>query len=802
VKVDVNFGGNIRTMLIDDQEKTKVMNDTNELFTGLSQSQANRLLKEYGPNAIPETKTHPWLIFLSKMWAPVPWMLEVSILLEILLGRYLEAGVIGALVLFNAWVSTVQENRAQDALKLLKKRLVVSVRVSRNGNWRMIPGSELVPGDIVHIRMGDLVPADLNLISGEVSLDQSTLTGESLPVEAEKGAFAYAGTVVQRGEATGRVTGTGIHTKYGKTAELVRLARSTGKLEKLVFAITKSLIVLDAFLVVIVLIYALLTGLSLQNLVSYSLILLVASVPVALPATFTVATALGALELVHKGVLVTRLSAIEEAASMQVLCTDKTGTLTENRLKVAEIKAFPPYTNSDVIRLAVMASDAATQDPLDKAILEKARLEHVDINFNGDRQKFIPFEPSTRRSEGFFKEDGQILHVMKGAPQVISTFDPQLKGDYAIDVEAEASRGLRVLAIASGTDHQMHIAGLVALQDPPRSDSFQLISRLKEMGIRVVMITGDSLQTAKAIAARIGIGNHACSEATLEDNHWSGDEGCEVYAEVLPEKKFQLVRKYQQAGLTVGMTGDGVNDAPALKEAEVGIAVSNATDVAKAAASLVLTSPGLENLVSAIETSRQIYQRMLTYTLNKIIKTIVIAFFLSFGLIFAHTFVTTPLLIVLLLFANDFVTMSIATDHVRPSSQPNRWNIRSIVLGAVSLALPILALSFAIFLYAQNALKLPLEQLQTLLFVMLVFAGQGTIYLVRERDHFWHSLPSRWMLIGSLADIIVVTFMATTGLLMAPISLNLVIDLLVIICIYLAFLDIIKVPLFRLFRLR
>jgi H+-transporting ATPase len=426
----------------------------------------------------------------------------------------------------------------------------------------------------------------------------------------------------------------------------------------------------------------------------------------------------------------------------------------------------------------------------------------MDNHLNDARQKFIPFEPATKRSEALFKEDGHMLRVMKGAPQVISTFDPQLNGRFTQDVEALASQGLRVLAIASGVDRQIRMAGLVALQDPPRSDSAQLVSRLKEMGIRVVMITGDGLQTAKAIAAKIGIGDHACSDVTPEDDHWISDEGCEVYAEVLPEKKFQLVQKYQQDGLTVGMTGDGVNDAPALKEAEVGIAVSNATDVAKAAASLVLTSPGLGNLVSAIETSRQIYQRMLTYTLNKIIKTIEITIFLSFGLILAHTFVTTPVLMVLLLFTNDFVTMSIATDQVRPSPQPNRWNIRSIVLAAVSLALPILALSFAIFLYAQNALQLPLEQLQTLLFVMLVFTGQGTIYLVRERDHFWHSMPSRWMLIGTLADITVVTLMATVGFLMAPISLNLVIDLLAIICIYLAFLDIIKVPLFRRLRLR
>jgi H+-transporting ATPase len=774
----------------------KVEATDNQPLLGLTQSEAQKLLQQLGPNAIPEQKIRSWLVFLQKLWSPIPWMLEASVILELILGKYIEASIIGALVFFNALMSTLQESRAQNALALLRKRLTVTARVMRDGNWQMIPNVELVPGDVVYLRMGDLVPADLDLISGQILLDQSTLTGESVPVEAGKSFPAFAGTIVKRGEATGRVSATGTHTRFGQTAELVRQAKTTGQLERIVFSIAKNLVILDAFLVVVVLIYALFSGLSTSNLLPFALILLVASVPVALPATFTVATALGALDLAKRGVLVTRLSAIEEAASMQVLCTDKTGTLTENKLEVSNIVAFPPFSEKDVIRLAVMASDEATQDPLDKAILDKARKEQVDLHINDTRLKFIPFEPATKRSEAVFDENGQMLRILKGAPQIISTFDPSLNGQFETKVNSLASQGLRVLAIATGTNQTFQMAGLVAFQDPPRSDSASLVSRIKDLGIRVVMITGDGLLTAKAIAAKIGIGDCSCAGKTLNDTHWTDDEGCEVYAEVLPEDKFKLVRKYQQAGLTVGMTGDGVNDAPALKQANVGIAVSSATDVAKAAASLVLTSPGLSNLVLAIETSRRIYQRMLTYTLNKIIKTIEIVFFLSFGLIFFHTFVTTTLLMVLLLFTNDFMTMSISTDQVKPSQLPNQWKMRSIVLGSIFLAIPILALSFGIFWYAHSFLQLPLQNLQTLLFVMLVYSGQGTIYLVRERRHFWHSLPSKWMLIGTAVDVLVVGLLATQGILMAPIPALLVAEVFGVIGLYWVLLDFVKVPIF------
>lgn len=768
----------------------------NNLAGGLSQAEAEKRLQQYGPNALSEQQTRLGLVFLQKMWGPVPWMLEASVVLEFILGKTMEAGIISVLILFNAAMSTLQENKAKNALALLKSRLSVNARVLRDGKWQLFPNRELVPEDVIYLRMGDLVPADAKIISGQISLDQSSLTGESMAVEAAENAMTYAGTIVVRGEATAVVSETGIRTRFGKTAELVRIAKSTGQLEKIVFSIAKYLVILDILLIAIVLVYAIFAGLPMQDMLPFALILLVASVPVALPATFTVATALGAVTLAKDGVLVTRLSSIEEAASMQVLCTDKTGTLTENRLNVSEIIAFSPYSQQDVIRMAVMASDVATQDPLDKAILEKARQDGVDLQINDSRQKFIPFEPATKRSEAIFEEDGHILRIVKGAPQVIGSFDLNLNEKYTQLVEGLSSRGLRVLAVASGTNGNIQVAGLVAFQDPPRSDSAGLISRLKELGIRIIMITGDGLITAKSIAAKIGIGDRASLGEALTNPSSSGEMDFDVYAEVLPEEKYQLVKNFQKRGMVVGMTGDGVNDAPALKQAEVGVAVSSAADVAKAAASLVLTSPGLSNLVAAIETSRRIYQRMLTYTLNKIIKTIEIVFFLSLGLIFFHTFVTTPLLMILLIFTNDFVTMSISTDLVKPSPLPNRWNVRSIVLGAILIALPILTLSFGIFLYAQYILKLPLANLQTLLFVMLVYSGQGTIYLVRERGHFWHSLPSKWMLIGTSVDILLVGLLATRGILMAPIQIALVLKVFGVIGLFLMALDFIKVPIF------
>ncbi|MHB8258058.1 MAG: plasma-membrane proton-efflux P-type ATPase [Acidiferrobacterales bacterium] len=658
---------------------------------GLSSAEAQRRLEQFGPNAVAEERRSPLLALLKKFWDPVPWMLEAAVVLEVILGKKDEAIIIGALLLVNAILSFLQESRANQALALLKSRLAVRARVRRDGRWQQVAAEALVPGDVIHLRMGDLSPADVHLTEGQVLLDQSALTGESLPVEAAAGAQSYAGAVVKRGEATGEVTATGANTYFGKTAELVRTAKTVSHLQTIIFTIVKYLVAVDAALVTALLVYALATGLALGDVIPFVLILLVASVPAALPATFTLATALGARELARSGVLVTRLSAIEEAAAMDVLASDKTGTITENRLALAGLQPVAPHSEAELLRAAALACDEATQDPIDLAILEAARAQSA-LTDPPERLQFIPFDPATKRSEGLYRDAGRNLRVVKGAVRAVCSLCAHAP-DLDADVDRMAAKGYRILAVAAGPDGNLDMLGLLALQDPPRADSKSLIDNLRGLGVRVVMVTGDDLATARAVAAEVGLGDRACPPEVLHGEGNANLMDCDVFARVFPEDKFHLVQALQRGGHVVGMTGDGVNDAPALKQAEVGIAVANATDVAKASASLVLTNPGLSDALAAVETSRRIYQRMLTYTLNKIIKTIEIAVFLSVGVMLTGTFIITPLLIVLLLFTNDFVTMSIATDQVSFSRQPDRWNIRTLVLTGGIMAGLVLILS-------------------------------------------------------------------------------------------------------------
>ncbi|MHB0986076.1 MAG: plasma-membrane proton-efflux P-type ATPase [Sulfuricella sp.] len=766
---------------------------------GLTSAEAQQRLLQYGPNTVAEERPHPWLAFLRKFWAPVPWMLEATIALQLVLGKADEAAIIAALLVFNAILSFMQENRANNALALLKGRLTIQARVFRDQTWQRLAAQELVPGDVVHLRMGDLAPADVRLLDGQVLLDQSALTGESLPVETGAGSTAHAGVIVKRGEATGEVTATGTHTYFGKTAELVRSAKTASHLENLIFTIVKYLVTLDVLLVAALLVYTWATGIPLTEVIPFALILLVASVPIALPATYTLATALGALELAKRGVLVTRLSAIEEAAAMDVLASDKTGTITQNRLALAALHPYASNTDDDLMRLAALACDDATQDPIDLAILDAARSRDL-LSAMPHRLRFIPFDPETKRSEAVFDQDGRQLRVLKGAPRVIAALI-QGMSDISKDVERLGAEGSRVLAVAVGTEDTLHLAGLVGLQDPPRDDSRSLVENLRDLGVHVLMVSGDGPATARAVAAQVGIGTRVCPPDTLREEIQQRVLDYDVFARVLPEDKFHLVQALQRAGHVVGMSGDGVNDAPALKQAEVGIAVASATDVAKAAASLVLTNPGLADIEAAVETSRRIYQRMLTYTLNKIVKTLEIAIFLSVGMMLTGVFVITPLLIVLLLFTNDFVTMTLATDRVTYSRKPERWDIPTLMLTAGILAGLVLILSFTVFFAGRNWLHLPLPQLQTLIFVMLVFTGQGNVYLVRERRHFWKSMPSRWLLLASALDILVVGILATQGILMAAIPLALVAGLMILVFGYLIAVDFLKIRIFRRFGL-
>ena len=763
---------------------------------GLTSREAAKRLQEYGLNTVRQERANRLSAFLVKFWAPVPWMLEATIALQLLLGKTVEAIIIAILLGFNSVLSFFEEAQSSNALALLRKRLSSQARVLRDGRWQLLAAPELVPGDVIHLRMGDIAPADVHLFQGEVLLDQSALTGESLPVEASGGGTAYAGAIVKRGEATGEVTATGQRTYFGKTAELVRSAKTVSHLQQIVFTVVKYMVLLDAFLAAVLLIYSLIAGIALVEMIPFVLMLLVASVPVALPATFTLATALGAQELAKSGVLITRLSAIEEAAAMDVLCSDKTGTITKNEMSLAAARPFDPYQEDELLRFAAMASDDATQDPIDVAIRSAAQARGL-LSDTRQRLSFIPFDSQTKRSEALFQQDGAPLRVAKGAPQPIAVLVAGAP-DLTSGVERLAADGYRVLAVAVGTQNSLHLAGLLALADAPREDSRQLVQSLKNLGVRVMMVTGDGLATARAVAAQVGIGGHVCAPEILRGARVVEDvQACDVIAGVFPEDKFRLVQALQQSGHVTGMTGDGVNDAPALKQAEVGIAVANATDVAKAAASIVLTNPGLTDVVAAVTTSRRIYQRMLTYTLNKIVKTIEIAIYLSLGMILTGTFVITPLLIVLLLFTNDFVTMSIATDRVSFSAKPDRWHIRTLVLTGGALAGFILVLSFSVFFAGRDLLHLPLPQLQTLVFLMLVFTGQGNVYLVRERRHFWNSWPSRWLVVSSCADIAVVSLLAGKGILMAAINPALLPELLAVVLVFLILVDFFKVRLFR-----
>ena len=775
---------------------TALTHPSSQSLDGLSSAQAAERLARYGANAITLTRQNPWLGLINKFWAPVPWMLELTILLEIYLGKHVEAIVIGALLVFNAILSLSQEGRAQAALNLLRRQLSIQARVKRDGNWQMAPARDLVPGDIIHLRMGDLIPADLRILEGVIEMDQAALTGESAPVEAGPGQPAYSGAIIKRGEATGEVNLTGDRTSYGKTAELVLKAKPASHLAEIIFSIVRYLVMADAILVALVILYAIFARIGWNEILPFAIIILVASVPVALPATFTLATALGAAELSQQGVLVTRLAAIEEAAAMTVLASDKTGTITENRLKLNAVLPFSPYQEEDVIRWATLVSESATQDPLDLAILQAAHERKIGPA-GLTLLQFVPFEPATKRSEAVARMgNGDRMRVMKGAVHTLVELTGQHQAEE--DVSKLAAKGNRVLAVAVGSESgPLQMVGLLGLQDAPRADSQALVQNLREMGVRVVMVTGDDPLTAKAVAEQVGIPGDPCSAEAIGDVSNAETFRCNIFAGVLPEDKFHLVEGLQDSGHIVGMTGDGVNDAPALKQAEVGIAVANATDVAKAAASLVLTMPGLGNILAAIKTSRRIFQRMLTYTVNKIIKTFQIALFLSLGFIFMRLFGVTPLLIILLLFANDFVTMSISTDNVSYSLKPDHWNIRSLVVAAFAMALPVLLLSFGFLIAGNNVLHLPLAQLQTWMFVMLVFTGQANVYLVRERRHFWKSRPSRWMLVGTLADIILVSIMATQGLLMAAIPIALAAAALMVVLLFIPLADWWKIFVFK-----
>ena len=694
-------------------------------------------------------------------------MLEAAIALQIGLGEFIEAALIGGLLLFNATLGFLQEGRAGAALAALRKRLAPTAVVRRDGEWVRLPASELVPGDIIRLSLGALVPADATIASGSVMVDQSMLTGESVPVDAESGSKIYASSLVRRGQAIAEVTATGSKTYFGRTAELVRIAQSASTEQAAIFGATRNLVIINGTVAVLIVASAYFMALPQPALIRLALTALLATIPVALPATFTLSAAFGAQILATRGVRLTRLSAAHEAAAMDVLCADKTGTLTQNALQVADVVPMPGFDRERVLALAALASSEEDQDSIDAAI-RGAAARSQDTHSKERLLRFVPFDPATKSSEAFAIDGGGLeLHITKGAFEVVARV-AEVPTDARHLVDDLAQRGNRVLAVAAGPHNSLRLAGLIALSDPPREDSANLVAALRDMNVRTVMVTGDSAVTGAAIASNVGIDGGVCPAQELSEDASVDEYG--VFARVVPEQKYQLVKALQHHGHVVGMCGDGVNDAPALRQAQIGIAVSSATDVAKAAAGMVLTEPGLGGVVLAVREGRIGFQRLLTYTFNMLVKKIEIVLFLVIGLGITGHGILTPALMVLMLMTNDFLAMSLTTDRASPAPSPSVWRMRNITAGAVVLGVCKLSFSTAILAIGKFQFEFGPGELRTLAFITLVFGSQALLYVVRERRRMWSSKPSNWVLAASAADIVVVSALALSGTLMEPLA--------------------------------
>jgi H+-transporting ATPase len=759
---------------------------------GLTSDVARGRLEKFGPNAMPDTGMHPFRMALEKFWTPVPWMLEAAILLELVLGKYVEAAIMAALLAFNAALGLFQESRAQATLAALKSRLALNASVRRDGAWKIIPAVELVPGDVVKLSLGAVVAADVRLVGGEILLDQSMLTGESVPIEAGAGVQTYAGALVRRGEAVAQVTATGARTKFGRTAELVRTAHVVSSQQKAVLRVVRNLAAFNGVVIAMLVTYSCLLAMPLAEIIPLVLTAVLASIPVALPATFTLASALGARALARRGVLSTRLSAVDEAATMNVLCADKTGTLTQNALTVTTVRPMPGFDAAQLLALAALASADGGQDPVDAAIRSAALGKAAS-----DAPKminFVPFDPTTRTCEATVQDPGGgTQRVVKGAFAAVIGLTRPSPAATSAATELEG-KGFRVLAVAAGPPDAMTLAGLIALSDPPRTDSAALIGELRGLGVRTVMVTGDAPATAAIVAHAIGLDGAVCPPGPIPDR--VGPEQFAVFAGVLPEDKYKLVKAFQKGGDTVGMCGDGANDAPALRQAQIGIAVSTATDVAKSAAGMVLTEPGLAGVVAAVKEGRVTFQRILTYTLNSIIKKIVTVLFLILGLLMTGHAILTPLLMVIVMIAGDFLAMSLTTDAVRPSPLPNAWRVGSLTMAGVVMGICLLAFCAGALAVGKFAMNLEIGALRTLAFAALVFGGQATIYAIRERRHLWRSRPSLWVVVSSVADIVIASTLAIGGIAMTPLPALILAGTLGAAAVFTFVLDAVKVPLF------
>ena len=748
-----------------------------DLTTGLKQTDIEKYCELYGYNEVPEKKSNPLFKFLGKFWGLTAWMLELIIILSWFLHKESDAYVVMGLLVFNAIIGFVQEQNAANAVEALKKKLQVNAKVIRDGIWKTVTARELIPGDIIRIRIGDFVPADVKIIQGEIGVDQSALTGESM--EAEKGPkeIIYSGSIVSRGEVSGIVVLTGVNTYFGRTVQLVQIARPKLHIETIISRVTKWLLSIVGVLLSIAFIASLLQGINPIEILPLMLVLLLGAIPVALPAMFTVSMALGSLELVKHGVLVTRLSAPDDAAQMDILCVDKTGTITMNKISVAKIIPLNRYSENEVLLFGTLASQEANHDSIDMAFINAAKQKNI-IDSSFVQKEFTPFDPKTRRTEAVVMKGNQEFHVMKGSFDVLAQvcgLTEKNKADLETQIDTLAKDGYRTLAVAKAqTKNKPELVGLVALHDPPRPDSKKLINDIRNLGVSIKMLTGDALPIAKEIARMVGIGDKIVKASELKElTNLNAAKAAELveksdgFAEVYPEDKYLIVKGFQANGHIVGMTGDGVNDAPALKQAEVGTAVSSATDVAKGAASIVLTDEGLTDIVGPIKIGRMMFERINTWILNKISRTVLKTCFVVFAFLILGKFVISASAMLIMIFMTDFVKISLSTDNVRWSKKPSVWDINGLVKIAIILGLIMVVEAIGFLYIGLNYFNLAMDNglLSTFSFEILLFFAIFSIFVVREKKHFWTTAPSKTLLIVMLADMCLGVSFSTFGLL-------------------------------------
>ena len=748
---------------------------------GLSSQEAKNRLEKYGYNKIEEKKINPLRKILGYFWGPIPWMIEIASAISALISHWEDFWVIIALLLLNCIVGFFQEHKADNAIDLLKQKLAIKARVLRDGKWAELASQELVPVDVIRVRLGDIIPADIKLFDGEyLSVDESALTGESLPVEKYVADVAYSGSIVQKGEMNALVVSTGMRTFFGKTAKLVVEAKTKSHFQKALIKIGNYLIALAIGLIALVFLVAIFRHESLLETLQFAVVLMIAAIPAALPAVMSVTMAVGATLLAKKQALVSKLVAIEEMAGVDVLCADKTGTLTKNDLSVADLVIFDGFTDSDLLMFATLASRGEDRDHIDNAIITKAKASNVlDRSESYKLLSFKPFDPVIKRVESKVEDpSGSELLVSKGAPQAILALVLNKDGISAkVDesVKRLASKGFRSLGVArTNLQGIWEFVGIISLHDPPREDSKDTIEKAKTMGIDIKMITGDHIDIAKEIARELNLGTDIQTASQLIDKTdteiQSIVEQADGFAQVFPEHKYKIVEMLQAKGHIVGMTGDGVNDAPALKKADVGIAVFGATDVAKSAAHIVLTQPGLSVIIDAIKESRKIFQRMKNYAIYRISETIRILFFLVSSILILNFYPITPLMIVLLVILNDVPIMTIAYDNVRISNRPERWEMRKVLGIATALGLIGVISSFGLLYIGMNVFELKTGPLQSLVYLKLSVAGHLLFFVARTRGHFWTVKPASKLFLAIIATQTTATIITAQGILVPAIG--------------------------------